>query len=251
MRNTNKAFTLVELIVVITILAILGTIAFISLQGYSADARNSKRTSDLGNIQSAMSLKSVEGVPLMSFIATTSNDGTVDLAGRTGISAGTTYNAGTPSYTVLNVNEKDFKDPNDKEYRIGATTYKAGSFQLTATMEIDGVDTAQVNGTYVARGSGSVSATGVDGDTMTLADAAANTFKKGDIVSFSSGGTGTGEIQKVSRDGVTLTLNSGAATGELVALNANEADGLIFDEETTNTAETGAITNNQSLRLAY
>jgi prepilin-type N-terminal cleavage/methylation domain-containing protein len=68
MRNTKKAFTLVELIVVITILAILGTIAFISLQGYSADARNSKRTSDIGNIQSAISLKAVEGVPLLSFV---------------------------------------------------------------------------------------------------------------------------------------------------------------------------------------
>ena len=70
MLNTKKAFTLVELIVVITILAILGTIAFISLQGYSADARNSKRTSDLGNIQSAISLKQVEGVPLLSFVTT-------------------------------------------------------------------------------------------------------------------------------------------------------------------------------------
>jgi len=39
----KKAFTLVELIVVITILTILGTIAFISLQGYSRDARDSTR----------------------------------------------------------------------------------------------------------------------------------------------------------------------------------------------------------------
>ncbi|MDR1987995.1 MAG: prepilin-type N-terminal cleavage/methylation domain-containing protein [Candidatus Peribacteria bacterium] len=31
-KSTKKAFTLVELIVVVTILAILGTIAFISLQ---------------------------------------------------------------------------------------------------------------------------------------------------------------------------------------------------------------------------
>ena len=49
-------FTLVELIVVITILAILWTIAFISFQWYSRDARNSKRTSDLSNMQKVLSL---------------------------------------------------------------------------------------------------------------------------------------------------------------------------------------------------
>jgi prepilin-type N-terminal cleavage/methylation domain-containing protein len=51
MRNTKKqAFTLVELIVVITILAILGTIAFMSLQGYSNDARIAKVTTDVNTI---------------------------------------------------------------------------------------------------------------------------------------------------------------------------------------------------------
>lgn len=50
MKNKNKAFTLVELIVVITILAILWTIAFISLQWYTAEARDSKRLSDITNI---------------------------------------------------------------------------------------------------------------------------------------------------------------------------------------------------------
>ena len=45
-----KAFTLVELIVVITILAILWTIAFISLQWYSANARDSVRIANLTNM---------------------------------------------------------------------------------------------------------------------------------------------------------------------------------------------------------
>ncbi|MDP2090240.1 MAG: type II secretion system protein, partial [Candidatus Gracilibacteria bacterium] len=44
MKN-KKAFTLVELIVTIIILAILGTIVFISLQGYSQTARDSVRIS--------------------------------------------------------------------------------------------------------------------------------------------------------------------------------------------------------------
>ena len=52
----KKAFTLVELIVVITILAILGTIAFISLQWYSRDARDSTRISDISAIKTSLEL---------------------------------------------------------------------------------------------------------------------------------------------------------------------------------------------------
>ena len=47
----NQAFTLVELIVVITILAILWTIAFISFQWYSSNARDGVRISDINNIK--------------------------------------------------------------------------------------------------------------------------------------------------------------------------------------------------------
>lgn len=51
-----KAFTLVELIVVITILAILWTIAFLSFQGYSRDARDSVRLSDLSKMMTSLEL---------------------------------------------------------------------------------------------------------------------------------------------------------------------------------------------------
>ncbi|QFR39340.1 prepilin-type N-terminal cleavage/methylation domain-containing protein [Candidatus Gracilibacteria bacterium 28_42_T64] len=60
MKINKYAFTLVELIVVITILAILGTIAFISLQGYSANARDSVRQTDIAQITSAMGLFEVK-----------------------------------------------------------------------------------------------------------------------------------------------------------------------------------------------
>jgi prepilin-type N-terminal cleavage/methylation domain-containing protein len=56
----NKGFTLVELIVVITILAILWTIAFIALQWYSKTARDSARISDMSRIKSSLELFSVE-----------------------------------------------------------------------------------------------------------------------------------------------------------------------------------------------
>ncbi len=52
----KKWFTLVELIVVITILAILWTIAFISLQWYSRDARDGTRIADMWSIKKWLEL---------------------------------------------------------------------------------------------------------------------------------------------------------------------------------------------------
>lgn len=62
----TPAFTLVELIVTITILAILWTIAFVSFNGYSRDARNSIRVSDIKAIQKLLDLNVVtfSSVPL-------------------------------------------------------------------------------------------------------------------------------------------------------------------------------------------
>jgi len=60
MQQTKKqAFTLVELIVVIVIISILWTIAFISLQWYSSSARDSKRLSDIQNIKKSLELFSL------------------------------------------------------------------------------------------------------------------------------------------------------------------------------------------------
>jgi uncharacterized protein (TIGR02145 family)/prepilin-type N-terminal cleavage/methylation domain-containing protein len=56
MQKRFHWFTLVELIVVITILAILGTIAFISIQWYSRDARDSRRISDINNLEQSLEL---------------------------------------------------------------------------------------------------------------------------------------------------------------------------------------------------
>lgn len=55
-RKYIAGFTLVELIVVITILIILGTIAFVSLGGFSGSARDSSRVSDLTSISKGMDI---------------------------------------------------------------------------------------------------------------------------------------------------------------------------------------------------
>ncbi len=50
-KHQKQAFTLVELIIVVTILAILATISFMSFQWYTSKTRDSKRVSELRNIE--------------------------------------------------------------------------------------------------------------------------------------------------------------------------------------------------------
>jgi len=239
MKSTNKAFTLVELIVVITILAILGTIAFISLQGYSSDARNSKRISDLGNIQSAITLKGVEGVPLMSFV-TENDDNPIDLIALGWFAASTpavtAYNAGTPNFAVLNVVAKDFKDPNGGDYAVGATTIGWDRFQVAATMEADGTNTTKINGTYSARTAKTILFTVVDADTLKMESTGANWFKAGDSVTIWETAY---EVDGVSRDGMQVTLTTGhlQTAGGNIQLSTAETGGLISD------GASGSLTN--------
>ena len=60
LQQKQSAFTLVELIVVITILAILWTIAFISLQWYSAQSRDAVRISDIWNLARVLELSRIK-----------------------------------------------------------------------------------------------------------------------------------------------------------------------------------------------
>jgi len=54
--HNNKWFTLVELIIVISILAVLTTVAFVSFKWYSQSSRDSVRVSDMKSIETALDL---------------------------------------------------------------------------------------------------------------------------------------------------------------------------------------------------
>lgn len=56
MKNLNKWFTLVELIIVVTILAVLATVWFISYEEYLVDTRDSKRLAQLTGLRDSLRL---------------------------------------------------------------------------------------------------------------------------------------------------------------------------------------------------
>ena len=89
MRNTKKGFTLVELIVVITILAVLATIAFLTLGDYPAQSRDTKRQASVANILEKIKVESATGYK--SFIEWVNGDPTTTAtAGSDGVPTGVT-----------------------------------------------------------------------------------------------------------------------------------------------------------------
>ncbi len=105
-----------ELIVVITILAILGTIGFISIQGYSSSARDSSRVSNLVNLHKGLTIyQVVSGLyPMPESTITITASGSIvgyqgfardQVANVAKLSAGATKDPLDPSiYTTYSVN---------------------------------------------------------------------------------------------------------------------------------------------------
>ncbi len=144
MKKQNKnAFTLVELIVVITILAILWTIAFISLQWYSRDARDSKRVADIDNIK-----KSLELFKLNSW-----KYPTPDNAEDVTYSWALLWKQWIISDNVLanlsrNLNEKPIDPLTEKEY-IYSTLHNNSQYEILSLYEWNlGPDKIKIDGTY-------------------------------------------------------------------------------------------------------
>ncbi|MDD2907517.1 MAG: type II secretion system protein [Candidatus Gracilibacteria bacterium] len=132
-KYKKQAFTLVELIVVITILAILGTIAFINLSGYSSGARDSKRVSDINNIIKKIGIEEIKGEVVTNFISDqATNAVTIN-------SIATNAIQGTPNFTKLKEDGNSFKDPATSgnyvlSYAKGGTSTGAYKFTQISTI---------------------------------------------------------------------------------------------------------------------
>ncbi|MFB0964369.1 MAG: prepilin-type N-terminal cleavage/methylation domain-containing protein [Patescibacteria group bacterium] len=136
LRTRWMAFTLAELIVVVTILAILATIGFLALSGYSQDAKDSAIKANVRSVQTAISSEAAltnnspryyvvhdTGAALSGAFVYVDGNQTALTGGDWNVS-GTNYSAGNPDYAKLKLNRDKFKVgfeiPHRRGYGSGA-----------------------------------------------------------------------------------------------------------------------------------
>lgn len=124
----SRAFTLVELIVVITILAILGTIGFISIQGYSSRARDSQRVSDITSLSKAAEFLISAGTSLPQ------PDGPSVTISASGTTIGYQGYASSNVLRVLNFGGKGL-DGLDSRYYTYGTNAAGTKYQILGLLE--------------------------------------------------------------------------------------------------------------------
>ena len=170
MMKQTKAFTLVELLVVITILAILATVAFISLQGYTQDAKNSKVGYDLLNVSTLIETKLTKwNISLTNIVTTSSINNSVDdnintFASYssdtwTGVIIDETpltwnYNVGSINFILLQQDGSDYFDAEGNPYIIAyVVSGDVAYYQVAGQVKLaDGNYETIVKGNYLDEG---------------------------------------------------------------------------------------------------
>lgn len=104
----KKAFTLIELIVVISILAILWTIIFLSFNWYTTEARDAKRISDTKNLLSKVLIENTKWTPLHDLIIVVQNNDVVIWKENT------QSQQWIINFEMLKEDRKSFQDPSNK-----------------------------------------------------------------------------------------------------------------------------------------
>lgn len=153
-----RGFTLVELIIVITILIILGTIAFVSLQGHTSKARDGARVADVWSIKTTLEIFYTKNgsYPLPSDPLKT-----VTYSGAIAFYEGTFGESVLRQVQTLNKQPKDplYKDTdytysiinNKNQYQVGYVMENPTAYYplpMIETAFADGSVTPQIEGTY-------------------------------------------------------------------------------------------------------
>ncbi len=244
----KKAFTLVELIVVITILAILWTIGFMWYQQYWVDSRNSKRTLDLSNISNLILVKEAEWILPLAFVwwndENKLSEWFINVWWKP--SNSDSYDAWILNYTALKIIKSKFQDPDwINEYRIWATTTYWWRFEIASTLEIDNDSESYIKGNYFWRWVDIIPLESVSMNVVTLWTNYSNKFKSKDTIVTNSWDTFV--ITKVARDSKTLTFETDMTGVSTIQLAIAETEWLLADKDDY----TKVLLNKSNVTLPY
>jgi prepilin-type N-terminal cleavage/methylation domain-containing protein len=139
---SEKAFTLVELIVVITILAILWTISFISIQGYSVSARNSKRISDIAQLYQKILIETIKWVDVSNFVSNPQNKEIIFWWAPHNVIVWEI------NFDKLNENASSFKAPNWEKYLIAYSKWDNNNDFIQLISKKEAEDWYFIKGSY-------------------------------------------------------------------------------------------------------
>lgn len=230
MKGKRKGFTIVEMLVIITIMSILWVIAFISFKWYTSTARNSKRLEHVSKISTLLSTERISGKSLIGYSFPGGEIPNALIAGTWAI-AGKDYVAWLYNSSALGIVKEDFSDPlTGDQYRLGITLKKGASYEAATILEQGNNTLAKVIGVYTPRTMQTIWGTGLSGTKKFVIDdvSLVGNFFVGDYVT-SSGLSNPSEITFMSDDGKQLILdNTFTATSTGISLAADETLGLIL-----------------------
>ncbi len=231
MQNSKKWIAWTTFLVMTVI---LWSIWFISLQGYSSDARNSKRISDISSIQSSLTVKIANWTNILSFVDENKDnkiDSTIlSIWWKTSITSDY-YNAWYANYSVLSMRAGDFTDPtNQSPYVVWVTTLGWWRYQIVANMEqASWSKVARVIWTYANREKKEVFCSkGENNNQVRIKTAYINMFHLYDnvIITTDKWNINT-EVTRVSADGLTLWFRNEVVNPTKISLSNSESIWLI------------------------
>jgi len=236
----KTAFTLVELIVTITILAILWTIAFVNVRVYLIQSKNSKVLQDLNSVSSSLMAQTLQGQQALAFVSGTgSNIPNISLAWEVGGFTETQYKAGEINPTAFQIQKDKFLDPNTNHgYIIWATNiFPLTVFQVSGviTQPDSGRIVARIFWNYTPREQGTrikVERVESQNNTISIPWSDLGYFYVGDTI---TNGVGRYQIIDISQDGSSIVLNNvhSLSKGDEIRLFAPETEGLIGSKDDT------------------